>query len=300
MLEARGVPVSDGQLVQLIEFGLLDVDGDVLRTAFPVLGRAETGALRRQVQPLGELLADRLAPPVVALRGCLDQMDLGGSTYAVVFGYALDGLVWDRLASRGAVPDTTLCAERPWWNGAFWAVYPPRDDAGGTNFVDCGDVTLVQVWTTTTVARLTALAAATGLPAAIRGLLDTGGTAPAGEVVDATGVTWPLRRPDGRPAIPVLGPDEPMDQFARQLADVVAEGIVGDEAASTRALVPCDDVRVATVILAHELIWSITEALVASGTVDLARSLTTPHTGKDVPVDLLFVQANQATSTPTR
>jgi hypothetical protein len=138
-LEARGLPITDGQIVQLTEFGLLDVDGDVLRTAFPILDTAQTSELRRQARSLGELLAERLGTPVAALCRCLDRMGLGASAYAVVFGYALDGLVWDRLALTDAIPDTTLCAARPWWNGAFWAVYPPRDGAAGTNFVDCGD-----------------------------------------------------------------------------------------------------------------------------------------------------------------
>lgn len=297
MLEARGVPVTDEQVAQLLEFGLLDIDGEVLRTAFPVLGGAETAALRRQLQPLGELLANRLATRVAVLRRGLERMDLRGSTYAVVFGYVLDGLLWDRLALRRAVPETTLCEARPWWNGAFWAVYPPREGAAGTNFVDCGAATLVQVWTTTTIARLTALAAAPGLPDAIRGLLHTGGTAPSGEVVDATGVTWPLRRPDGRPAIPVMGANGPLDQFASQLADSVAEALVSDDTAAARATVPCDDTTVATVVVAHELIWNITEALVASGTVNLARSLTTPHTADEAAVDLLFAQVNDAAST---
>jgi hypothetical protein len=297
MLKARGVAATDEQVAQLLEFGLLDIDGDVLRTAFPVLGGAETTALRRQLQPLGELLTGRLATKVAALRRGLERMDLGGSTYAVVFGYALDGLLWDRLALRGAAPTTTLDPARPWWNGAFWAVYPPRESAAGTNFVDCGDATLVQVWTTTTVARLTALAAAPGLPDAVRGLLDSAGTAPSGEVVDATGVIWPLRRPDGRPAIPVMGTNGPLDHFAGQLADAVAEALVGDDASAARAIVPCDDARVATVVTAHELIWDITEGLVASGAVGLARSLTTSRTADEAPIDLLYAQVNDAAST---
>jgi hypothetical protein len=174
-------------------------------------------------------------------------MGLSGSTYAVVFGHVLDGLLWDRLALTGAVPETRLSDAHPWWNGAFWAVYPPREGAAGTNFVDCDNATLVQVWTTATIARLDALAASEALPDTIRGLLDPAGTAAAGEVVDAAGVRWPLRRPDGRPAIPIVGVNGPLDHLGTQVANVVAEAIVGTDTdtdtAAARAMVPCDDAK---------------------------------------------------------
>jgi hypothetical protein len=209
----------------------------------------------------------------------------------------LDGLVWDRLAERGAVPDTTLCAARSWWNGVFWAVHPAREGAAGTNFVNCGDATLVQVWTDTTIARLTALAAAPGLPDTIQGLLTASGSPASGEVIDDTGVTWRLRRPNGRPAIPVMGVNGPLDQYASQVAEVVVETLIGADAATARIIVPSDDIAVATVVVAHELIWDITEALVTSGTVEPARSLTTAQAADEALVDLLFVQVNGAKST---
>jgi hypothetical protein len=57
---------------------------------------------------------------------------------------------------------------------------------------------------------------------------------------------------------------------------------------------------IATVVLAHELLWSITDALLASGTVDLARSLTAARADEETPVDLLFIQVKQKTSTWAR
>lgn len=289
-LRSQGIPVGDEQLARLAEFGLLNVDGDALRTAFPVLGRVEITALRRRLRALGERLAARLTPQVEALNRCLERMDLGASGYAVVFGYALDGLLWDRLLRGGAVPETALCEARPWWNGAFWAVHPARPSAAGTNFVPCGDATLVQVWTESTLARLTALATVPGLSKVVGGLVQTDASATSGEVVDSTGVTWRLRRPDGRAAIPVLGGDGPLDALAGPLADVVTEALVGEEAAPARALVPGDDPRVATVVIAHELIWDVTEALVASGTVALAQSLSTVRPAGDALLDLLYLE----------
>jgi hypothetical protein len=256
MLEASGVPVTDEQVARLAEFGLLDVHGDVLRTAFPALGTGETTELRRRARTLGGALAGRLVPLVAALRSRLDRMDLVSSTYAVVFGYALDGLLWDRLAMREMVPDTTLPS--------------------------------------TTAARLAALASASGLPDVVHGLLDAAAATGASQVVDDTGVTWSFRRQDGRAAIPVVGAGGPPDEIAGHMADIVADAVAGDDTAAARAAVPCDDVAVATVIVVHELIWDITEALIASRSVEPVPSPTTSHTA---PIDLLFVQLHDGAST---
>ncbi|HLL67396.1 MAG TPA: hypothetical protein VK453_17060 [Micromonosporaceae bacterium] len=297
-LETRGVPVTEAQVARLVEFGLLDVDGGVLCTAFPVLGRGDVTALRQRLRSLGERLAGRLTPGTGALRRVLSEAGLERSAYAVVFGYALDELLWERLADVGAVPAVTLSEARPWWNGAFWAVHPGRDGAAGTNFVPCGGVTLVQVWTTATVARLNALTAAPGLRQAVRGLVGGGGTpADAGgaedPVVDGTGVTWRLRRRDGRPALPVVGVDGPVDRIAGVLADTVAKALIGEEAATARAIAPGADAAIATVVVAHELIWEITAVLSRSGVIAVPPSLGAPHADTGPPVDLLYARVNR-------
>jgi hypothetical protein len=48
---------------------------------------------------------------------------------------------------------------------------------------------------------------------------------------------------------------------------------------------------------AQELLWSITEALLTSGAVGHARSLIAAHADDGTPVDLLFIQVKQTTST---
>jgi hypothetical protein len=114
------------------------------------------------------------------------------------------------------------------------------------------------------------------------------------EVIDATGVTWRLRRPNGRPAIPVVGINGPLDQVASQLADAVADALAGNDAADARATVPCDDVAVATVVVAHELIWDITEGLIADRALDPPASLMASRTGDEAPTELLFARIHNA------
>ena len=264
-LRAAGLAPTGEQIATLVEFGLLRVLDRQFRIAFPVLDHADTTLLRRRLRPVGEALAERLTPSVRELGEELGRQGLAGSSYAVVFGHALDGLLWHHLDAIGALPDTTLSADRPWWNGAFWAVYPPRADAAGTNFVACGPATLVMVWTAATLDRLDALAAAPGLRPAILGLLSNDPAGPHG-ITDGTGRYWRLRQPDGRPAVPVLGVDGRADRIAERVAGQVATELTGIQVAGTAAHVP-GDTAVRTVIVAHELIWQITEALVASGAV---------------------------------
>jgi hypothetical protein len=288
-LRARGLAPSDDQIATLVDFGLLKILDGRLRTTFPMLDHADTTLLRRRLLPVGEALAARLTPQVRDLVGELGHQGLGGSSYAVVFGHALDGLLWHHLDATGALPDTALSADRPWWNGAFWAVYPPRDDAAGTNFVDCGRATLVMVWTGATLDRLEALAAAPGLRPAVLDLLSDDAGADAGGVVDGTGRSWRLRQPDGRPAVPVLGVDGRADRIADRLAEQLATALAGSEVASAGALVAAD-AAVATVIVAHELIWQITEALIASGAVTPPACVAGSRPD-DTPTELLFLLA---------
>jgi hypothetical protein len=286
-LRAAGLTPSDDQLATLVEFGLLRVLDGQFRTAFPVLDNADTMLLRQRLRPIGEALAARLTPQVRELGEELRRQGLAGSSYAVVFGHALDGLLWDHIAATGALPDTTLSADRPWWNGAFWAVYPPREDAAGTNFVDCGAATLVMVWTGATLDRLDALAAAPGLRRAVLGLLSNDPAAHTGEIADGTGRPWRLRLPDGRSAVPILGIDGRTDRIADRLAEQVATAVTGAEVRAATARVPGDE-AVATVIVAHELIWHITEALIASGAVALPACVSGPGPD-DTPTELLFL-----------
>jgi len=279
-LRAVGLVPTDDQLATLVEFGLLRVLDGQLRTAFPVLDHADTALLRRRLRPVGQALAARLTPPVRELGEELRRQGLADGAYAVVFGHALDGLLWHHLAADGALPDTTLSADRPWWNGAFWAVYPPRADAAGTNFVGCGPATLVMVWTAATLDRLDALAATPGLRPAVLGLLSDDPDVHNGQIIDGTGRSWRLRRPDGRPAVPILGIDGRLDRLADDLAGQVATELTGTEVRAVTALVPGDS-AVSTVIVSHELIWHITEALVASGAV--------APPPRDSPTALLFL-----------
>ncbi|MEV4107721.1 hypothetical protein [Nonomuraea sp. NPDC049695] len=252
--------ISDAQLSQLLEFGLLERDGEKLRTAFPVLGVREMTPLRAALRRLATPLVDAVEKPTRDIAAELRHRGLRHSLYAMVFGYALDLLLWQQLRAEAAVPDTTLTAERPWWNGAFWAIHPPRAGSSGTNFYRLDeDLTLVAVWSEATLRRLDDLATTPGMAESLRDRHTT-------VVTDPEGHLWRVRLDDGRSAIPLVGVGDALDDLASALAAPVSAFLLSRACQEAHRYVSTDDRTVATVIISHELIWEITEQLIARGT----------------------------------
>lgn len=274
------VDISDARLSELLEFRLLERDGERLRTAFPVLGVHEMAPLRAALRRLATPLVDAVEKPARDIAAELERRGLGHSLYAMVFGYALDLLLWRRLRAGDAVPDTTLTAERPWWNGAFWAIHPPRAGGSGTNFYRLAeDLTLVAVWSNATLHRLHDLATTPGMAQALR---DRHVSA----ITDAQGRRRRVRLDDGRSAIPLVGVGDVLDELAAAVAAPVSAFLLSRACQEAHGHVSTDDRAVATVIIAHELIWEITERLIARG------ACTRAPQGEDLTA-LLFLLADR-------
>ena len=158
-LESKGIACTDSQLLVLQAYGLLQVDAQVLRTAFPVLGGDAMSEVRRHTNAAAVSLAPLLARDVGMLGARLASLGFASHFYAVVFGHVLDGLVWEDLRARALLPSTALSIDRPFWNGAFWAIYPARSGVAGTNESQRQARTLVSVWTEDTVEALHAVEA---------------------------------------------------------------------------------------------------------------------------------------------
>src|ERR1019366_7086175 len=87
----------------------------------------------------------------------LQRRNLSESLYSVMFSYVLDGLSWDQLSSRKAIPSMEVTADHPFWDGTFWAVYPKREAAPGTNSTGPHGITLLMTWTDPVLRELNAL-----------------------------------------------------------------------------------------------------------------------------------------------
>jgi hypothetical protein len=248
-LRAAGALATESQILLMRTYGLLTEDRGRFTTAFPILGPDIMLPLRTRLRGLADRLAPKIAPEAKTIAFLLARAGDGGHSYAVVFGYALDGLLWDELRNRNALPDTTLDLDHPLWRGAFWAIYPERSGAPGTNEVALNGSTLVAVWTDRNVTALNdQLASAKGSPA----------------TVDlATGTT-----PVGRLPVVRNTPDDPIHAAAQRIAVITATALLDtSEGRGLLDSIPLATRSQAVVILAHELIWDIADTLVGAGSI---------------------------------
>ena len=234
-LAEHGITPSESRLELLRVYGLIETDGDVVTTAFPVVGPEILDELRPRVRQEAAALVPRIRADVGAIAAELHRRGHPGHDYAVVFGHAVDGLLWDRLRAHGLAPTTELSVERPFWNGAFWAIYPPNEGGAGVNELPGPEATLVMVWTHDTN----------------RALWDLARTEEGRRLLAA---------PTAQNKIPVLAPEDGDVLHRHSLS--IAETITGAlRSTDLLSAIPDATPKESTLVLAHELIWSLMREL---------------------------------------
>jgi hypothetical protein len=266
-----GIRIDDSQLLLLRTYGLIREDDGHIKTAFPVLGPEVMEPLRARIQSLANLLLPEIARPSKAIVTALQREGSGGHGFAVVFGYALDGLVWDELRRLGELPDTTLDLDHPFWRGAFWAVFPERAGVPGTNEVQLQGRTLVAVWTDRTAAAVNEYLRSTSR----------------GEGADGSAQSASLS------TLPRLhdSVEDPTRKQAQLISGTVADALLrGSAGRDVLRLVPDADTNQAVVIVTHELIWDLIDGLVREGVVAKPRALTVEQPSPEEVKELLFLR----------
>lgn len=243
--------IDETRMAELEHMHLLERSGDEIRTIFPIIGPQAAAPLRRHARNLAEKLLPSLLDPATRIRDHLTSQGLSGHTFAIIFGHALDGLMWSFLAAHGAIPDTRLTPDRPFWNGTFWAIWPPRENPAGVNEARFPGMTLVMVWTPRTEERLKAFARQPGLEAAFRSIA-------------AGAATTFSQGVGGLPRIPVLRPGDPLDLQSQALARPVADALLS---APLPAIERARGQHDARIILGHELIWDLADLLQVNGLI---------------------------------
>ncbi len=284
-LRKQGIATSESQIALLRTYGLLRQEGDVIKTSFPTLGPVEIGPLRERLTQLAAGIVTKITPDVRGITEQLRKEGLEANGYAVVFGYALDGLLWDELKARDALPSTDLNLAYPFWRGAFWAIYPERKDAAGTNEISEGNAALVTTWTDHVSKQLKAIAD----PDAIRPFLRAVGEGVhyAGPI-DTNGASWELANANGKLLVPVIHQHagDPIYESGKRIASAVAQALHDDPAGKAiLASVKGATEQEAILIAAHELIWDVIDGVVTAGVVDLPGALG------DAPVTPLSLRA---------
>jgi hypothetical protein len=269
-LRERGLLAADSQLVLLREFGLVAVEGDQVRTTFPILHPPVITGLRAALRDEAAQLVLGWTSELATIHRLLSDRNLLSHAFAIVFGHVLDGMLWTLLRYRRAVPETTLTLEQPYWRGAFWAMWPPRYASAGTNELRTESARLVMTWTPATVEALGQLASDPTLAAD----LQAAGGRVAQDAAEIQSVHLQSTATGDRWRVPAIrtGVDGPLAQAGgRMLLAIEASlaSVAQREGVGAALRTACfDDSKVATVILAHELIWEITELLVNEGKLE--------------------------------
>lgn len=263
-LAERGAVATDSQLYLLQNFGLLKKQGEIYRTSFPILGPEIMSGLRGNLSTLAKELSPKIQTDVAAIA---DELKRGGfreHVYAVVFSYVLDGLIWDQLQARSALPSVELTPEHPLWNGAFWAFYPKQASSFGTNELKEGGITLQMTWSDRVLPSLRALTSSPELKRFLQNVSEARATD--SPLRDERGTEWSFFN-DGRLSIPVIHPKagDIVHDAGNRIAAQMAEALVGTELArAARALIPNATEPQATLILAHEFMWLLRDELVSA------------------------------------
>lgn len=274
-LRSEQINVTESQILLLKAYGLVDFDGHKITTTFPVMGPEIMVPLRNQLHQLADKLAPKILPHARTIAAELTRAGYSRHGYSVVFGYALDGLLWDVLRTRHMLPDTTLDLEHPIWRGAFWAIYPERAGTAGTNETSFDKGALVSVWNDRTLVPLKA-------HLEVLATLHASGA--------ANSAAGPL------PNIPTIRnvSGDPIHDAAADIARLVAdELVISDERRKLAAWLPHATQSEALLILAHEFIWDLMDDLQNRGFGKRPDAFDVAHPTPSQLDQLVFLRASE-------
>lgn len=273
-LRRQGLQVSDDQLRLLQNWSLLSRIGNRYRTTFPVIGPEQMAVLRPRIRSLADEIAVHVAPEVADLRKILTEQGYADSHYAIVFSYVLDGLVWEELDHRHALPSSVPTAAHPEWNGALWAFSPARPGVEGTNEIASGPATLKSLWNDRVLEAQRAAAPAAG----IRLLLAAIDQQPPGTDLRLPATGSIFTDSAGRLVVPVIQENgaDPIRQVGLRFAGKVVQALNNPKAQQLAGSIRGATSQEGLLIITHELMWDVIARLTEIGAVERPEVLTRP------------------------
>ena len=264
-LKAKGIPFTDSQLILMLSWHLLTKHGPVWTTAMPVLGPNEMAHVRAALQPAVKGVAKASAADVAAIKAVLHKNAMDASAYSVVFNAVLDSLTWEVLHTRHVLTPFEVTADRPIWNGAFWAHYPPRKGVPGTNAQSEGKAEIRLTWTDGTLDAVHALQASDGISALLKAIAAGKPVVP---ITATDGMVWRLSDAKGRLRVPLIHQrkGDPIYDHGMHIANAMVDALLDKPvfAQLKRDIAHADDQTV-IIIAMHEFIWGVLDEFVKAG-----------------------------------
>lgn len=145
-IKSLGIDFNESQIRLLKDWKLLEEDGKLLKTAFPILNADKTEKLRNFSRNIANTLSPNLSDQIKLLAKELRLLGREKNIYTILFSYVMDDLVWIRFVENKLVTEREVTDEKHFWNGVIWAVYPPRNFSCGTNSISDKGVSLKVNW----------------------------------------------------------------------------------------------------------------------------------------------------------
>ncbi|MGD8539469.1 MAG: hypothetical protein PVI66_12195 [Candidatus Aminicenantes bacterium] len=135
-LKSDGIEFVQSQLELLVDWDLLEYDrkNKTYCTTIHVYGSEKAAALRQHVRIGVEQLVTELDSELNSLKDHLDRVDREKSLFAILYAYVLHSYSMNQFGEE-IYQKPQLSAERPFWNGYAWAIYPAKKFNTGVTFI---------------------------------------------------------------------------------------------------------------------------------------------------------------------
>jgi len=293
-LKGDGIAFTESQIELLKDWRLLAEQGNQLKTRMPVVGPEEMARLRALSHVQAVELGRSLQPDFKAFVAAVNERGYADNSYSIAFSYLLDGMVWDEFDQRHLLPSMETTAEKPFWAGALWAIYPQRN-APGTNSKSHGGWILEVMWTQSVQPLLTPLNSSSLVHPLLNDLETRGGASDLATRNQL--VALGILTADGKPAVPIIRkvPSDPIYAKSLAISHKVGDGMLrAMQSPAIPVLTGSDDSGVALVIAYHEFMWELLAYLEQTGIVSPPAILSAKtHADPRQVHDLVFIVVPQ-------
>jgi hypothetical protein len=290
-LHKSGIDYKESQIALLKIMRLLREKDNTLKTAIPVFGPEKTKSLRNTAEQAAKTLYPAIKKDVIGLVRHLKTRGRESNTYSILFSFILDGLVWDELEKREMISSLKITAEKPFWDGEVWSVYPKRAFSCGTNTSTIPGLSLSLNWSPAAPdliwsfwgnreTRMQMLR-----DAADNGRIDD-------ENIIKTFAGYNLFDEHGNITIPVIDtqPDNRLFSMCRNIAETTAANISSELALSEiKKWFGLRDNKQTMIIVYHEVIWELLQKFEQDNIIERPTAFANPLSAEKSDVsDLLF------------
>lgn len=266
-LKGEGIPFTESQIELLKDWRLLAEQRDQLKTQMPVLGPGEMTRLRALLHAQAVELGRTLQPDFRKLVTVLTQRGYANNAYSIVFSYLLDNLVWDDFDQRHLLPSMEITADKPFWSGTLWAIYPRRD-APGTNSKSHGGWDLYVMWTRS-VQPLLAPLNDSSLVESLLNDFETRGSV-SDPATRSPLMALGILTAGGKPAVPIIREvaDDSIYSESRAISRKVSDAMLRvSQSSGISGMIGTNDSGVALTIAYHEFMWELLDYLEQTGVI---------------------------------